>query len=141
MADIRIVIGRKYEVMHDERRQTTTEFADGLRSSGLSVELEVIEYEPGRYGLTPVEWTAFFIGTSVASSLLNDLTTDLYNGAKKLLRSRREGKKADSGSPGRHLGFIIYGPDGKVIEKWTTQEDGTAPGDAGKPSEDSKPTG
>ncbi len=121
MADVRIVIGRKYEVMRDERRHATAEFAEWLRNSGLSVDLEIIEYEQAQYGLTPIEWTAFFIGTSVASSLISNITTDLYNGRKKLLRDRREARKAESGNPGRHLGFTITGPDGQVITKWTTQ--------------------
>jgi hypothetical protein len=53
MADVRIVIGRKYEVMQDERREATADFARWLRSLGLSVDIEVIEYEPRRRGLTP----------------------------------------------------------------------------------------
>jgi len=54
MADVRIVIGRKYEVTQVERRQATAELARCLRNSGVSVDLEVIEYEPDQYGLTPL---------------------------------------------------------------------------------------
>jgi hypothetical protein len=80
MADVRILIGRKYEVMQDERREATANFARWLRSLGLSVDLEIIEYEPGRRGLGPIEWTEFFIGTSVAGSLIGKLqTTRLTN--------------------------------------------------------------
>jgi hypothetical protein len=135
MADVRILIGRKYEVMQDERRQATNDFAAWLRSRGLSVDLEIIEYEPKRRGLTPIEWTEFFIGTSVASSLIGNITTDLYNGAKRLLRRRREAKRKETGSPGRHLGFRIRGPDDKLIAEWTTKEDEDAH-DAAKKSQE-----
>ncbi len=121
-SNIVIRIGRAYEVMHEERRVTTRDFADDLRRWGLTVELEVTEYVPGRYGLTLVEWTAIFIGTSAGTKIIGNLTDDLYQAAKELLRRRRKAK-AEKGSAGRHLGFTIYGPDGKELRSWTTQED------------------
>lgn len=114
--DVQIQIGRAYEVMHEERRLATAQFAEELRASGLTVELEVTEYVPGRRGLTPVEWTFIVTGTAKALDLVVD-------GAKALLRRRREAKHATEGSPGRDLGFIIYGPDGEKLREWTTREE------------------
>jgi hypothetical protein len=126
MADVRIVIGRKYEVMYEERRHATRDFAEWLRHSGLSVDLEIIEYEPGRRGLGPIEWTFISIGTGIGVS---SLATDLIKGAKRLLRDRRSAKEAETGNSGHHLGFIIHGPDNKEIAKWTTKEEGEDSGD------------
>ncbi len=114
--DVHIHIGRAYEVMHEERRLATAQFAEELRASGLAAEVEVTEYVPGRRGLTPVEWTFIGIGTAKAVDLVVD-------GAKALLRRRREAKRATEGSPGRDLGFIIYGPDGEKLREWTTREE------------------
>ena len=115
-ADVRIAIGRAYEVMQEERRSATLAFADDLRATtGLSVELEVTEYQPGRVGLGPIEWTAIFIGTNVATTLISNLTSDLYQRAKKMLLDR----KAKGGRPNK--GFVIYGPDGEVLRRWDTE--------------------
>jgi hypothetical protein len=117
-ADVRIAIGKAYEVMQDERRTATEAFAEDLRAAaGVSVDLEVTEYQPGRYGLGPIEWTAIFIGTTVATSLITNLTNDLYAKAKKLLLDRKaKGAR-------REMGFIIYGPDGKELYRWDTKHD------------------
>jgi hypothetical protein len=121
-ADVRIAAGHAYEVMQDERRWATEGFAKELRQLGLSVDLEITEYVPGRRGLGPVEWTAIFIGTTVATSLISSITEDLYQRAKDLLRSRRKANKA--ASRGRHnLGFTIYGPKGEELRKWDTRDD------------------
>jgi hypothetical protein len=136
MADVRIVIGSKYEVMQDERRRATADFADWLRNSGISVDLEIIGYEPGRRGLTPIEWTEFFIGASVGGTQIARIVATLYESGKKLLRTRRQAKKAESGAPGLHLGFKIYGPDKQELAKWTTRED-EAVNPAGKPRQKS----
>ena len=87
----------------------TQEFTDDLRRWGLTVELEVTEYVPGRRGLGPVEWTLIFIGTSAGTKIIGNLTDDLYNAAKELLRRRKK-----RGAARRKLGFTIYGPDGMV---------------------------
>jgi len=122
-AEVRIAIGRAYEVMQEERRTATLGFAEDLRAStGLNVELEITEYQPGRKGLGPVEWTAIFIGSNVAASLISNLTRDLYEKAKKLLLDR----KAKGGRPNK--GFVIYGPDGKVLRRWDTKN-GDGPSD------------
>ena len=82
-ADVRIAIGRPFEVIQDERRTATEAFAEDLRATaGVSVDLEVIERQPGRYGLGPIEWTSILIGTTVATSLITNLTNDLYAKAK-----------------------------------------------------------
>lgn len=115
-ADVRIAIGRATEVMHEERRSATVAFADQLRTAtGLNVDLEITEYQPGRRGLGPIEWTAIFIGTNVATNLISDLTSDLYNRAKKMLLDRN----AKGGRSNK--GFVIYGPDGEVLRRWDTK--------------------
>jgi hypothetical protein len=116
-ADVRIAIGKAYEVMQDERRTATEAFAENLRATaGVTVDLEVTEYQPGRYGLGPIEWTGIFIGTTVATSLITNLTNDLYAKAKKLLLDRKaKGRQRD-------MGFVIYGPDGKELYRWDTKQ-------------------
>ena len=115
-ADVRIAIGKAYEVMQDERRTATEAFAADLRATlGVSVDLEITEYQPGRRGLGPIEWTGIFIGTTVATSLITNLTNDLYKKAKQLLLDR----KAKGGRP--NTGFVIYGPDGKELRRWDTK--------------------
>lgn len=125
-ANVRISIGKAYEAMPPERRAATEQFAEDLRRWGLTVDLEVIEYVPGRVGLTPVEWTSIFVGTSVGTKLLGNLTDDLYNAAKELLRRRWQVRKQE-GRTGRHLGFTIYGPDGRELRQWSTREDDEDP--------------
>jgi hypothetical protein len=132
--DVRIAIGRAYEEMHDERRDATTAFADEIHESlGVTVDLEVTERQPGRVGLGPIEWTAIFIGTTVATTLITNLTNDLYEQAKRLLRQRKaNGRK-------RSMGFVIYGPDGKELRRWSTNEDeaeAAADHDSGDASDD-----
>ena len=114
-ADVRIAIGRAYEVVQDERRIATEVFTEDLRATGLSVDLEITERQPGRVGLGPVEWTAIFIGTTVATSLVTNLTNDLYAKAKQMLLDR----KAKGGRPNK--GFVIFGPDGKPLRRWDSQ--------------------
>lgn len=117
-ADVRIAISKAYEEMEDERRDATTAFADDIRESlGVTVDLEITERQPGRVGLGPIEWTAIFVGRTVATTLITNLTNDLYEKAKQLLRERKaKGRK-------RSMGFVIYGPDGKELRRWTTNED------------------
>jgi hypothetical protein len=116
-ADVRIAIGKAYEVMQDERRTATEAFVEDLRTTaGVNVDLEITERQPGRYGLGPIEWTGIFIGTTVATTLITNLTNDLYAKAKQLLLDRK--------AKGRHrrMGFVIYGPDGKELCRWDTEE-------------------
>ncbi len=125
MTQVRIVAGTTYEVMHDERRQASERLASELRKAGFEVDLEIIDYAPGRRGLGAVEWTLIFIGTNVAVSLINSLTSDLYQGAKDMLQKRRKNKRAGT------LGFRIYGPNGEVLREWTTSEDNESREDPG----------
>lgn len=114
--DVRVAIGRAFEEMQDERRVAAQAFAEELRSSsGLSVDLEVTERQQGRRGLGPIEWTAIFIGTTVSTTVITNLTNDLYAKAKAMLLER----KAKGGT--RNTGFVIYGPDGKVLRRWDTK--------------------
>jgi hypothetical protein len=116
-ADIRISIGKPYENVSDERREVTEGLAEDFREvTGMSVELEVIEYRPKRYGLGLIEWTAIYIGVKVADTLIEQVTSDLYEKAKKMLADR---KAKSEGRPNK--GFVIYGPDGEPLRQWDTK--------------------
>jgi hypothetical protein len=116
-ADVRIAIGRAFEDVNDERRTAMEAFAEDLRAtSGVSVDLEITERQPGCYGLGPMEWTSIFVGTTVATTLITNLTNDLYAKAKQLLLDRKaKGRRRD-------MGFVIYGPDGKELFLWDTKK-------------------
>ncbi len=114
-ADVRIAIGKLYEEMSDERRAAAVALAEELRATGVSVNLEITEREPGRVGLGPIEWTAIFIGTTVATTLITNLTNDLYAKVKQMLLDR----KAKGGRPNK--GFVIYGPDGEPLRRWDSR--------------------
>ena len=51
------------------------------------------------------------------------IRSEIYQMAKDHLRSRRRAKVKEKGSPGRHLGFTSYGPNGEELSKWDTRED------------------
>lgn len=122
MSDLRIEIGHRYEPTSDERRLAAQELAGELRSCGLEVELEIVGYKPGRRSLSAVEWTSIFIGTNVATTLISKVTTDVYDRAKRMLAERKRSKEPGL-IPGRPLGFVIYGPRGEELRRWTTADD------------------
>ncbi len=116
-ADVRISIGKSYENVSDERREATEALAEVFREvTGLSVDLEVIERVPRRVGIGPVEWTAIYIGVKVADTVIEKVTSDLYEKAKKWFSAR---KAKGEGRPNK--GFVIYGPDGKPLRRWDTK--------------------
>jgi len=124
VADIRVRVGRASEIVHDEHRADVEDFVRRLRDDGRDVDLEVIEYLPGRRGVTWVEWLAIFVGSGVGSALVNNVTNDLYNVAKAWARRRLRKKRDQSESGGaRPTGFVIYGPDGEELRRWDTRED------------------
>jgi hypothetical protein len=130
VSDLRIEIGYRYEPMSDERRSAAQEFASELRSCGLDVELEIVGYKPGRRSLSPIDWTSIFIGTTVATTVIGNVTTDLYNRAKRMLVERKRSKEPGL-IPGRPLGFVIYGPRGEELRRWTTADDDASEADGG----------
>lgn len=131
MADIQLRIGRASEIVQDEHRADVEAFVRQLRDDGRDVELEVVEYVPGRRGVTWVEWLTIFVGSGVGGALVNNVTNDLYNTAKAWARRRPRRKQDESDSGGaRPIGFVIYGPDGEELRRWDTRED-----DEGTPTE------
>ena len=50
-------------------------------------------YKPGRRSLSPVQWTSIFIGTTVATTLIGNLTTEVYNRANRMLAQRKRSKE------------------------------------------------
>jgi hypothetical protein len=127
MADIRITNSHPAEDMHDERRRAAEVFAEELRAEGLDVDLDMTERVPGIYRMSLMESTAIFIGNTVATALVTATADDLYAKAKRMLHGRRKAKKDAGGGPGGHLGFVIYGPDGDVLRRWSTKEDDADP--------------
>jgi hypothetical protein len=100
-ADVRIAIGKAYKARQDERG-TARAFAEELRATlGVSIDLEITDCQPGRRRVGPIELTAIFIATTVATSLIDNITNDLYAKAKQVLLDRR----ARAESQTRDLGF------------------------------------
>jgi hypothetical protein len=126
VSDLRIEIGHRYEPMADERRSAAEKLAGELGSDGLDVDLEIVGYRPGRRALSPVEWTSIFIGTNVATTLIAKITTEVYDRTKRML-IRRKGSNEPGLIPGRPLGFVIYGPRGEELRRWTTEDDDSEP--------------
>ena len=58
----------------------------------------------------------------MATTLIGNLTTEVYNRAKRMLAQRKRSKEPGL-IPGRPLGFVIYGPRGEELRRWTTEED------------------
>lgn len=135
MPDLRIEIGHRYEATSDERRSAVEKFASELRRRGLDVELEIVGFKPGRRSLSPVEWTSIFIGTTVASTVIGNLTTDVFNRAKRMLAERKRSNEPGL-IPGRPLGFVIYGPRGEELRRWTTEDDDASDADGEVPAVD-----
>jgi hypothetical protein len=121
MSDVRVEIGHRYEATSVERRAATQRLVDEMQQAGFSTRLDVVGYRPGRRAMSPVEWTGIFVGTTVGTALISSITTDIYERAKQLLLRRK-----DSGEPGlipgRPLGFVIYGPRGEELRRWTTDD-------------------
>jgi hypothetical protein len=116
VADITIHAGHPSEVMQPDRRAATVRLAEQLRASGHSVELEIVERDPSKYGLTQVEWTII----TIAATKLFD---EVFDATKGMLLARREAKKEAVGSAGRQLGCILYGPDGEILRQWDTRDE------------------
>lgn len=127
MADIVIAAGKPYLVMSNERRAAVNELAQRIRSLGISVEVEIIEYEPGRTGISPnmPELVGIFIGTQVAASVIDRLTNALIDRAKEWAGERFQMKqKASPGRKPKPEFFTLYGPDGEVLKTWSVDSSG-----------------
>jgi hypothetical protein len=128
MVDIRVSIGRRYEIVHEDRLIATREYVEYLRGLGYEVELEVIEYVQGVRGLGLVEVTVIYIGLKAADAAIGSVVNDVYESAKRLVKARyRELKRENRG--GRHHGFSIRSEDDKELASWDTRQDEPAEGD------------
>lgn len=119
---IRIRLGGKSQIVADERRRSVEEYADELRERGYSVDLEVIEYEPGRRGISFVETVVIFVLLKSVDGALQAAGKDAYELAKRWAHKRLEIKRA-AGQGGRPVGFTIYDGDGNVLYTWDTRQD------------------
>jgi hypothetical protein len=87
-ADVRIVIGKAHAARQGER-ETVKASAEELRVTlVISVDQETTERRAGRRTLGPLKWIAIFLSTTVAASLIINLTNDLYAKVKHLLLDR-----------------------------------------------------
>ncbi len=127
MAEIVIAAGKPYLVTTDERRAAVSELARRLGSLGLDVDVEIVEYEPGRRGLGPnmPELVGIFIGTQVAASVIDRLTNAIIDRTKEWAGERFNRKrKTRPSQTAKPESFTLYGPDGEVLKTWTIDNSG-----------------
>jgi len=98
-----------------------------LRTAGISADVEITKYVPGRTGISfnQPEAVAFYIAGAMSSSVLSANANDLYQHAKTSA-SARFSKKVRENPNGLHRPeeFTIYGPDGEVLKKWSVDDQG-----------------
>ena len=90
------------------------ELASMLRAKGYSVVAKK-EFRVARAGVPSADLVAVFIGSAVATTLINAIVTDVYNDAKKWIHDRFNKKSEFSGT---QLRLVIYSPDREVLGWW-----------------------
>ena len=103
--------------------QAVEELAAGLRAKGISVTVKIDRkhLSGAAAGLTIFETVLIFIGSGVATPLLNAVVADIYNAAKNWGRKRFSNKSENSRV---RVLFTIVGPDGSYIVQWQIGEEG-----------------
>jgi len=132
MSKIIIRIGSAMENMRPERREAIEDLATQLRQHGHLVVIEERQQIPGRYGLPWAEQVGIFVGSGVATTLLNATVSDVYNTAKSWARNRFHSKR--KAQPVGHVQperVTIYGSDNKVLCSWKVDENGELEDDSG----------
>lgn len=126
MADLVIATGKPYLVTNPERRASVNELGRQIASLGIEVEVEVVEYEPGRRGISPnmPETIGIFIGSGISGAVLDRLTNALIDRLKNWAGERYHKKKSSSTTFMKGEEFIIYGPDGEVLKTWRVDDSG-----------------
>jgi len=117
---VTIQAGRASEVFTDARRQAINELATELESIGLTVNLDLTDYIPGRRGISLVEQIGIFIGTSAGSGLIGAIVTDIYSMTKRWARKRIQSKSFNRSS----LLVIVRDTDG-TTRTFRISKDGT----------------
>jgi hypothetical protein len=120
---VTIQVGSAVEMVPDERRDDLAELATNLGHHGYEVDLKVIEYVPGRRGVSWIETVAIFVAGGVSGAGLEAITADLYNHAKQWTRQRWQRKSQEVEAP-RPQAFVIYGPNNEVLRRWKIDKTG-----------------
>lgn len=127
MAEVTVRAGRKSEIVSPERRQRLAELADVLRFDGYDVEVEIIEYEPGRRGVAFPEFVYVYIAGPAAGALAVKVINDVYDKAKAWARRQWAAKQPPEPVEthrGRPEVVLLYGPDGEIMRRWRIDEGG-----------------
>jgi hypothetical protein len=123
---IRIGSGSAAEVVTPEFRESVQELAAILKDTGHSVAIEEPKRErlPGIGFLTLAQEVGIFIGTGVATTLLNAVVTDICNSAKSWARNQVEKPQSSNRPIRQRLSFTIYDAEGKPLLSWKIDSDG-----------------
>lgn len=123
---IRIGSGSPAEIVTAEFRESVQELVVDLKGTGHSVSIEKPKREqiPGVGFLTLAQEVGIFIGTGVATTLLNAVVTDIYNSAKSWARNQVKKRKSSNPNLSQRLSFTIYDAEGKPLLSWKIDSDG-----------------
>jgi hypothetical protein len=116
---VTIRAGRASEIAQPDRIADLEELRGQLRFSGMTVDLEIAEYIPGRRGIAWIESVWIYIAGAASGALISNLVTDIHDQAKAWAIARFH-RKPNS----RPEAFTIYGPDGEVLKKFQVDDDG-----------------
>ena len=123
VSEVVVRSGRASEIVHPDRRKDLEDLAAQLRDAGHAVRLEIVDYVPGRRGITLFESVTLYLAGAVGTPLLGRLTEDLYDTVKRWALGRWR-RKTEGGEFHRPLSFTILGPDGEVLKSWKVDKDG-----------------
>lgn len=124
---LRLVLeaGRASEVTQPERRAALCDLRARLEAPGVSVDLQITEYAPGRRGYVWSESVAIYIAGAASGPLISSLVTDIYEQAKTWARaSFRKKLGRHQGGDVRPESFTIYGPNNEVLKTWKIDRNG-----------------
>jgi hypothetical protein len=124
MAEIRIRAGSATQSPSPEFFEAIRELEESL-GQNYAATIQQVERIPGRYGVTWGESVAIFIGTSVASGLIEAMVNDVYNEAKAWGRDRLN-KQQQENPDGRTrpLSITLYDAEDQRLLNWLINGDG-----------------
>jgi hypothetical protein len=103
-------------------RKPAKDLVSELARLGYSVSVQ--ETKPARSAVSSpniIEMVGIFVGTGVATTLINAAVTDMYNSARNWARDRF---KRQNRPDVFVCGFTIYGPDGQPLVFWRISNQG-----------------
>jgi hypothetical protein len=86
---ITLKAGRASEITQPERRASLEELRGRLASVGVTADLQIAEYIPGRRGIAFIETVAIHIAGVASGTLISNLVTDIYTQASSPTRVAR----------------------------------------------------